>query len=173
MYNDFYLWYIWKITHINSYNLLKRKILLWINDYCSCFVLERNNYDYETYKNIILTNYLYFTKNNNYNLQNIHNHNGIIDDNKLEICFEENEVIYDDESENMNIDNDFDIFHNSYNYELDEQPLIVQNKSLKYINVGPKYDLEYWLTHTFPHFNKKPYLKTNKLFNISFKINYW
>ena len=72
----------------------------------------------------------------------------------------------------MNIDNDFDTFNNSYNYELDEQPLIVQNKSLKYIDTTDKYDLEYWLTHIFPNFNKKFYLKINKSFNISFKIYY-
>ena len=189
VYNDFIYDTFENTTHINSYNLLKEKRYYEINDYCSCFVLERNNYDYETYKNIILTNYLYFTKSNNYNLQNIYNHNGVIDDIALEIKFnEEYDEQYEDneheddeheeydaednETENMNIDSNFDLFHNNYNYELDEQPLIVQNKSLKYINVGPKYDLEYWLTHTFPHFNKKPYLKTNKLFNISFKINY-
>ena len=64
-----------------------------------------------------------------------------------------------DTTENMDpdIDNNFDLFHNNYNYELDEQPLIVQNKSLKYIDMNPNYDLQYWSKYIFPDFNKKPY----------------
>ena len=144
-YNNFIYDIFINIEHIKPYNLLKQKRIYEINDLCSCFILDRNNYNYEYYRNIILTNYLYFTKNNSYN-----------------------EVV--DLDLDLHLDN-MDI-NDAYNYELDEQPLNIQNKSLKYIDNNTDYDLEYWINNVFIDSDYEIYKKPNNYFNILFKINY-
>ena len=146
-YNNFIYDTFINIEHIKPYNLLKEKRYYEIDDMCSCFILDRNNYDYEYYRNIVLSNYLNFTKKYSYNK---------------------------DVDLDLDLDLDLDAMdiNDECNYELDEQPLNVQNKSLKYIDNDKDYDLEYWIKNVFIDSDYEIYKKSNNYFNISFKINY-
>ena len=161
IYNDF----IYNIfgseneCNIEAYNILKIKRLFEINNYCSCF---ENDINYDDNKEIILNNTLYLTLNSNIWLKRIYEYDGVIDHLNMNIIFDE---------ENINIETqetNFDSFHNKYNYELEEQSIYIQNKSLKKLN--NKLNYNDWLNNVFEGFNVNDIINIDDYFeNFIFK----